>query len=294
MEKIKLQENLYVYRQTNEPGVIANTYVLLGNPNILIDAGFLVEEKIGKVMRSVRPLYFKSVVTRLEMVILPLFFPLTKGLGLCVFTDKSAARSLEISLASTSLVLETLVSMVDMVSTNKTGDYKDKITGLLKYEFFEEAFETEIERSERYEQEASLLCLKIEGYSDLSDEEKVVVRQAVSNSLKQSLRRLDLMFCGDSEEQFMAVLTETGIDASFIVAQRIQKYFIKNLENNLYKKIDVVKMHVGFASYPSDGMLGQGIIEKSLEALKQAVKENISCKAYSKDINSEEKQNNEN
>ncbi len=50
MEKIKLQENLYVYRQTNEPGVIANTYVLLGNPNILIDAGFLVEEKIGKVI----------------------------------------------------------------------------------------------------------------------------------------------------------------------------------------------------------------------------------------------------
>lgn len=50
MEKIKLQENLYVYRQTNEPGIIANTYVLIGNPNILIDAGFMVEEKIGKVL----------------------------------------------------------------------------------------------------------------------------------------------------------------------------------------------------------------------------------------------------
>ncbi len=50
MEKIKLQENLYVYKQTNEPGVIANTYVLKGNPNILIDAGYMVDKKIGKVI----------------------------------------------------------------------------------------------------------------------------------------------------------------------------------------------------------------------------------------------------
>ena len=50
VEKIKLQENLYVYRQTNEPSVIANTYVLMGSPNILIDAGFMVDEKIEKVI----------------------------------------------------------------------------------------------------------------------------------------------------------------------------------------------------------------------------------------------------
>lgn len=275
------------------PATLSGSRFVLNNNSLSIRyPGNLGEEKVGKINRSGRPLYFKSVVTRLEIVILPLFFPLTKECGLCVFTDKSS-RSLNVSLASTALVLETLVSVVHLASNNKTGEYKDKLTGLLKNEFFEEAFETEIERAERYEQETSLLSLKLEGYSKLSDEEKVIIRQAVSSSLKQSLRRLDLMFCGKNEDLFMAVLTETGVNASFIVAERIQKYFTKNIESKLHKKLDVVKMHIGFATYPTDGMLGQGIVEKSFDALQHAIKDNLSCKAYGKDNNNEEKQDNE-
>ena len=43
VKKTKLAENLYIYSQTNEEELLSNSYLLLGNQNILIDASFLIK-----------------------------------------------------------------------------------------------------------------------------------------------------------------------------------------------------------------------------------------------------------
>ncbi len=50
MKKVKLLENLYMFSQKHKWHTQANTYLLKGEPNILIDAGFLMDEKIGLVI----------------------------------------------------------------------------------------------------------------------------------------------------------------------------------------------------------------------------------------------------
>jgi len=49
VEKIKILKNIILYLQTDEKNLCANTYLLKGEPNILIDAGFVVKEKVGLV-----------------------------------------------------------------------------------------------------------------------------------------------------------------------------------------------------------------------------------------------------
>jgi glyoxylase-like metal-dependent hydrolase (beta-lactamase superfamily II) len=43
-------ENLYAIVQENEKQIRANTYLLLGEPNLLIDSGFMPKEEIGIVL----------------------------------------------------------------------------------------------------------------------------------------------------------------------------------------------------------------------------------------------------
>ncbi len=50
MEKIKLAENLYMFAQKHKWHIQANTYLLKGKPNILIDAGFFIDEKVDLVI----------------------------------------------------------------------------------------------------------------------------------------------------------------------------------------------------------------------------------------------------
>lgn len=50
VKKIKILKDIILYLQTDEKNLCANTYLLKGEPNILIDAGFKVDEKIELVV----------------------------------------------------------------------------------------------------------------------------------------------------------------------------------------------------------------------------------------------------
>jgi glyoxylase-like metal-dependent hydrolase (beta-lactamase superfamily II) len=50
MEKVKIAENLFLFAQTDEEGLFANTYLLKGMPNIVVDAGIFVDENVGLVV----------------------------------------------------------------------------------------------------------------------------------------------------------------------------------------------------------------------------------------------------
>lgn len=243
-------------------------------------SGNLGEEEIGKIGDDARPLAFKSAVTRLEMTALPLNLTPDKH-GLCVFSSREGHKTPPISLASTALFLEALLTLIE--SSRNAGDarYKDKNTGLLLFACFTDSFETEVERSERYKQEMSLLTIKIKGLTGLDDSQRQAIGKNAALALKQSLRRLDLMFCGASEGQFLAILTETGVQVASIVAQRIQKTFAK-----LNEKFDFISKHdltmiIGSATYPAHATHGQGLLEKSGDACHEAESLESGFKAYS-------------
>lgn len=262
------------------PALNGSRFILKSDLLSIKFSGNLGEEEIGKISSSSRPLSFKSAATRLELTALPLALKGNKT-GLCVFSSKEAHKTPPISLASTALFLETLLALIESEKEGGDARYKDKTTDLLRFSCFASSFETEVERSERYKQEMTLLTLRINGYNEHSDLEKQQISKSAALSLRQSLRRLDLMFCDEHEGSFLAILTETGVAVSDVVARRIQKAFAKLVEKFDFISKHDLKIIIGGATYPTDATHGQGLLEKSRESLLEAGKENDYFKSYS-------------
>ncbi len=263
------------------PALTGCRFYLKGEALLIRYSGSLGEEEIGKIPAQAKPLGFKSSVTRLEMTVLPLQSTAGQTL-LCVFSSREGHKTPPVSLASTALFLETLLALIENAKTSG-GDsrYKDKNTGLLLHACFEDSFETEVERSERYKQEMSLLTLKIKDFDKLEASEKQAIGRNAAMALKQSLRRLDLMFCGQTDGQFVAILTETGIQVAGIVAQRVQKSFAKQNEKLDFISKYSLTLHIGAATYPSDATHGAGLLEKSLDACNTAASNSNGIASYS-------------
>jgi len=241
--------------------------------------GSLGEEEVGKISAGNRAITFKSSLIRLELTALPLTLHENR-FGLCVFSSREAHKTPPIPLASTALFLETLLALVDNAGNSGDGRYKDKSTGLFLFECFADSFETEVERSERYKQEMSMLTISIKGFTQLESSNAQQVAKSAAAALKQSLRRLDLMFCGKHDGEFLAILTETGAEVAEIVAKRVQKTFAKQNEKFDFIKSSDLKMFIGSAAYPADATHGDGLLEKSRESLNQAINENVEFKSY--------------
>lgn len=264
--------------------LVGSRFIFKGETLSLKFPGNLGEEDLGKP--AGRAISFKSAITRLELTVLPLILK-NERTGLCVFSSRENHKTPPISLVSTALYLETLMTLIESEKEGDDRRYLDKSTGLLRFSCFADSFETEVERSERYKQEMSLLTISIKNLASLSKEEKSGAGKNLAASLKQSLRRLDLMFCGEKEGEYLAILTETGIQVAGIVATRIQKTFAKLNEKNDFISKNAVSIRIGAATYPADATHGQGLLEKSHESMLEADHADSGFKAYSEPADSE-------
>ncbi len=264
------------------PTVLPNLKFFIDGANLRIKyPGNLGEEPIGSIKASKGFISYSSAITRFDALVIPLTFQNGSN-GLWVIPGITSPRSVKISLSSTALHLETLYCLINMGNAEGDGRYKDKTTGLLKYDCFADAFDTEIERSERYQQDMSLLSIDLTDFHEYSLEQCKMLKKALSQSLKLSLRRLDLMFCGGRESEFLAILTETNQEVAEIVAGRITKTFAKQIQKFDFIKEEKQLLHIGGATYPTDATHGDGLLEKSQEALKAASEKNIAYASYDK------------
>lgn len=262
------------------PALNGSRMTVKGESLLIKYSGSLGEEEIGRLLPAAKPMQFKSAVTRLELTALPLQSSQSATV-ICIFSSREGHKAPPVSLASTALFLETLLALIESARQGGDSRYKDKTTGLLLHDCFADSFETEVERSERYKQEMSLLTLKITGYNNLTDSEKATVGRNAAMALKQSLRRLDLMFCGAGEGEFIAILTETGVKVATIVAQRIQKAFAKHNEKADFINKAGINLLTGAATYPTDATHGAGLLEKSAEACDKAGASGTGIASYS-------------
>ena len=263
-----------------QPQLLAGTRFVVNEGILSIKhSGQLGSEEISNKVTEYKPVKFKSKLTRLKLALVPLNLSNAR-LGLCLFFNSKAPYLPKISLNNAGFFIESLIAMVENAH-NQVGGYKDKTTGLILYKNYEELVDNELERSERYEQEMSLLTIKITDFDKLQDSQKPLISKNIASAMKQSLRRFDLMFYGKEAGSYYALLTESGVEEAEGIARRLQKEF-----NKLIKKIqlaDDVKpmLVIGSATYQTDATHSVGLIEKSADACLTAIENNIDFKAFS-------------
>ncbi len=211
-----------------------------------------------------------STVTVVSLFLIPLKME-TAARGLLVSIPKAGGPSLPrmIDPEICAFFLESALARWQTSIHAAEGRALDPRTGLQQAECFKEAFETEVERSERYHQNLTLMLVDLAPCDDLPTAQRDALRQIVSAALRDSLRRLDQAFVCSRPGRFSALLTETTSDVANLVTDRIRQAFAARVGD--LRSLQP-RLTIGTASYPADATHGEGLREKADEALAEAIR----------------------
>ncbi|RCK81002.1 MAG: GGDEF domain protein [Candidatus Ozemobacter sibiricus] len=250
--------------------------------------GNLGEETIPGWEAALGPRRFRSTVTVLALTLIPLH--LVGGRRGLLAAVAGPRRVDDLAMgnrydarpgpATVALFLEAVLDLHFTRAQAGEGKFLDPHTGLLRYDSFREAFETEIERSERYNQSMTLLRLALVPFDEYPEAVREAYVKGVAAALRASLRRLDVMFCGKEPGHFVAILTETNAEIARLVAGRVLSAFQKQMQGKEAPREHRARLHIGFATYPSDATHDAGLLEKAEEALAAAKSRDVPVLAY--------------
>ena len=145
----------------------------------------------------------------------------------------------------------------------------DELTELFNHRYFHQRIEEEIARCSRFGETFSLIFMDLDIFKNYND---VYGHQAGDEVLKQfgriingSIRKVDIGFRYGGDE-FAVILPGSSFDDALIVASRIRK----GLEAQTDMKGIPQTCSIGIASWPTDGMMREEIIQSADAALYYA------------------------
>lgn len=140
--------------------------------------------------------------------------------------------------------------------------FRDELTGLYNHRFFQEVFESELQRSLRYEHPLSLLLLDIDFFKNVNDSHGHLVGDMVlrkiSGVMVKLVRHYDIVARYGGEE-FTILLPETGLTGAKVLAQRIRR----GIEQQVFDTIEALSITVSIGVSSTD----MSHIEKNRTAL---------------------------
>jgi len=152
----------------------------------------------------------------------------------------------------------------------------DPLTGLYNRRMFEESFEKELNRAQRYNQHLSLVIMDLHKFKEVNDryghQRGDQVLQAAANTLKKSLRTSDYAFrLSGGADEFALLLPQFDPEQTATLSRRLRANFelaIQPLQLEVPPGLDY-----GLAFYPQDGDKREVLIdvaEKRLYQFKQS------------------------
>ena len=154
----------------------------------------------------------------------------------------------------------------------RASAYKDELTGLHNYRFFQEFLRWEVKRCERSGGEFSIAIGDLDNFKDYNDrfghEAGNQALQAVGRALQRAGRDQDVVVRYGGEE-FVLIMPTTSKDDASRVADRVCRA-IAGLEVSPSDPSRGVTMSVGVASYPADALAPEALIRCADRAMYTA------------------------
>jgi diguanylate cyclase (GGDEF)-like protein len=163
----------------------------------------------------------------------------------------------------------------------------DAITNLWNHGFFQDQLATEIENAQKTNSPISLIMMDIDNFKELNDayghQNGDIVLKEMASILKDSSRGGDYV-CRYGGEEFSVILTQTGKDQGYVIAERIREriagHFFPKFSSEEHLKVTV---SIGLATFPEDAQTKETLItraDKAMYAAKHSGK-NLTCLAES-------------
>jgi len=133
----------------------------------------------------------------------------------------------------------------------------DALTGLHNHRYFQEIFDLELSRAERYQKRLAVLMIDVDDFKKFNDTyghpagDKILV--AIGKLISRSLRKVDFAFRYGGEE-FIILLPEAGLESAVNAAERLRENIDKETVGIVgCGTVEGVTVSIGVACYPDDG-----------------------------------------
>ncbi len=165
-----------------------------------------------------------------------------------------------------------------MYTQTKQLSITDALTNLYNRRYFETSFDREFARAKRYNSPLSIAVIDIDYFKKINDTYGHscgdYVLKEVGYLLMQNFRQTDIIFRYGGEE-FVVILTETGLNEAKIPLERLRKLIEDNLFSFKQNQIDVT-VSIGVASN-SDVAEPLDMFDNADKALYEAKDEGRNC-----------------
>jgi len=173
-----------------------------------------------------------------------------------------------------------------LYATAKMRANTDELTGLFNHRYFHERLEEEIGRGLRFGVIFSLILLDLDLFKRYNDVHGHLagdkILKQVGECFKSSLRGIDMAFRYGGDE-FAVILPGTSSDDAYKVAERIRK----EIERTLDAQGLLLTCSLGIASWPTDGVVRDGLMQCADSALYHAKRWGNRTCLYSETISSD-------
>lgn len=161
--------------------------------------------------------------------------------------------------------------MINIVQEyNLTEDYAndcvDNLTGLYSHSIFQITLDHEINRFKRYGKNFTVALIDIDNFSIFNEKYSYIEGDKILNKIakiiKRSTRKVDIS-ARYSKDQFVIVITETDVDESLKIVERIRESILQISHLTL-------TVSIGIVVFPDDAKTRNEVICKMHEALEAA------------------------
>ncbi|MFA5062774.1 MAG: GGDEF domain-containing protein [Candidatus Omnitrophota bacterium] len=148
----------------------------------------------------------------------------------------------------------------------------DSLTQIFSRRHFLERFNDELRRSRKFKYNFSFLMIDIDRFKDFNDKYGHLVGDAIlreiSKTVKETIRQIDFVGRYGGEE-LSVILVETDKEQACFAGERLRRA-VESKNIKVYDEELRVTVSVGIATFPSDGMSHEAIIEAADKAMYQA------------------------
>ena len=145
----------------------------------------------------------------------------------------------------------------------------DELTGLFNHRFFHQRLDEEIARASRFGESFTLVFMDLDNFKKYNDISGHLVGdealKSIGRVINQTIRDSDIGFRYGGDE-FAILLPETSITEGQTVADRLRK----TVESSIEWRGVPLTLSIGIASWPTDGIMKEALIQSSDAALYYA------------------------